>query len=104
MIGLGLGGHFQKALDESGKETFTKDDIIPIHTKALMDFCEDFSKKRQNWEFFLSLVFRSKMVIKEISCSNLQMNLTEIKIVFVNGKIRLLPVRSFFESFKFNNI
>lgn len=30
--------------------------------------------------------------------------LTEIKIVFVNGKIRLLPVRSFFESFKFNNI
>lgn len=23
MIGLGLGGHFQKALDESGKETFT---------------------------------------------------------------------------------
>lgn len=46
MIGLGLGGHFQKALDESGKETFTKDDIIPIHTKALMDFCEDFSKNR----------------------------------------------------------
>ena len=47
MIGIGLGGHFQKALDESGKETFTKDDIIPIHTKALMDFCEDFSKKKK---------------------------------------------------------
>lgn len=47
MIGLGLGGHFQKALNESGKETFTKDDIIPIHTKALMDFCEDFSKKKE---------------------------------------------------------
>lgn len=47
MIGLGLGGHFQKALDESGKETFTKDDIIPIHTKALMDFCEDFSEEKQ---------------------------------------------------------
>ena len=47
MIGLGLGGHFQKALDESGKETFTKDDIISIHTKALMDFCEDFSKKKK---------------------------------------------------------
>lgn len=47
MIGLGLGGHFQKALDESGKETFTKDDIIPIHSKALMDFCEDFSKKKK---------------------------------------------------------
>lgn len=38
MIGLGLGGHFQKALDESGKETFTKDEIIPIHAKALTDF------------------------------------------------------------------
>ena len=47
MIGLGLGSHFQKALDESGKETFTKDDIIPIHTKVLMDFCEDFSKKKK---------------------------------------------------------
>lgn len=61
VIGLGLGSHFQKALDESGKETFTKDDIIPIHAKALTDFCESFSKKKQNsqnWEFFLSLEFR----------------------------------------------
>lgn len=52
MIGLGLGSHFHKALDESGKETFTK---------ALTDFCESFSKKKQNsqnWEFFLSLEFR----------------------------------------------
>ena len=32
MIGLGLGGHFQKALDESGKETFTKDDILRQNT------------------------------------------------------------------------
>ena len=48
MIGLGLGDHFQKALDESGKETFTKDDIIPIHAKALTDFCESFSKKKRN--------------------------------------------------------
>lgn len=49
MIGLGL---VHKALDESGKETFTK---------ALTDFCESFSKKKQNsqnWEFFLSLEFR----------------------------------------------
>lgn len=53
---VGLGGHFQKALDESGKETFTKDDI---HTKALMDFCGNFSEKKQNsqnWEFFLIVV------------------------------------------------
>lgn len=50
MIGLGLGGHFQKALDESGKETFTKDDIIPIHAKALTDFCESFSKKKKEEE------------------------------------------------------
>lgn len=47
LIGIGLGDHFQKALDESGKETFTKDDIIPIHTKALMDFCENFSEKKK---------------------------------------------------------
>jgi hypothetical protein len=50
MIGLGLGSHFHKALDESGKETFTKDDIIPIHTKALTDFCESFSKKKKEEE------------------------------------------------------
>lgn len=50
MIGLGLGGHLQKALDESGKETFTKDDIIPIHTKALTDFCENFSEKKKEKE------------------------------------------------------
>lgn len=35
MIGLGL---VHKALDESGKETFTK---------ALTDFCESFSKKKK---------------------------------------------------------
>ena len=50
MIGFGLGGHFQKALNESGKETFTKDDIIPIHAKALTDFCESFSKKKKEEE------------------------------------------------------
>lgn len=50
MIGLGLGSHLQKALDESGKETFTKDDIIPIHAKALTDFCESFSKKKKEEE------------------------------------------------------
>lgn len=38
--------HFQKALDESGKETFTKDD----HAKALTDFCESFSKKKKEEE------------------------------------------------------
>lgn len=42
--------HFHKALDESGKETFTKDDIIPIHAKALTDFCESFSKKKKEAE------------------------------------------------------
>lgn len=50
MIGLGLGGHFQKALDESGKETFTKDDLIPIHAKALADFCASFSEKKKEVE------------------------------------------------------
>lgn len=47
MIGLGLGSHFHKALDESGKETFTKDDI---HAKALTDFCESFSEKKKEEE------------------------------------------------------
>ena len=50
MIGLGLGDLFQKALDESGKETFTKDNIILIHTKAVTDFCENFSEKKKEAE------------------------------------------------------
>lgn len=37
-------------MDESGKETFTKDDIISIHAKALTDFCESFSKKKKEEE------------------------------------------------------
>ena len=35
---IGMGGHFNKALEESGKETFTKEDLIPIHAKAVMEF------------------------------------------------------------------
>ena len=47
MIGMGLGGHFNKALEESGKETFTKEDLIPIHAKAVMEFCESFAAKKK---------------------------------------------------------
>lgn len=50
MIGLGLGGHFQKALDESGKETFTKDYLLSIHAKAVTDFCKNFSEKKKEDE------------------------------------------------------
>ena len=50
MIGMGLGGHFNKALEESGKETFTKEDLIPIHAKAVMEFCENFAAKKKEEE------------------------------------------------------
>ena len=50
LIGLGLGGHFQKALDESGKETFTKEDLIPIHANAIASFCADFQDKKKEKE------------------------------------------------------
>lgn len=50
-----------KALDESGKETFTKDDIIPA--KVFLKRRKKRNRKTkkqnsQNWEFFLSLEFR----------------------------------------------
>lgn len=45
MIGIGLGGHFRDALEKSGKETFTKEDLIPIH--AIANFCADFRDKKQ---------------------------------------------------------
>lgn len=45
MIGLGLGSHFRDALEKSGKETFTKEDLIPIH--AIASFCADFQDKKK---------------------------------------------------------
>lgn len=50
MIGMGLGGHFNKALKESGKETFTKEDLVLIHAKAVMEFCESFTAKKKEEE------------------------------------------------------
>lgn len=47
MIGIGLGGHFRDALEKSGKETFTKEDLIPIHANAIANFCADFRDKKQ---------------------------------------------------------
>ena len=47
MIGLGLGGHFRDALEKSGKETFTKEDLIPIHANAIASFCADFRDKKK---------------------------------------------------------
>lgn len=44
------GGYFNKALEESGKETFTKEDLIPIHAKAVMEFCESFAAKKKERE------------------------------------------------------
>lgn len=50
MVGMGLGGHFNKALEESGKETFTKEDLISIHAKAVMEFCESFTANKKERE------------------------------------------------------
>lgn len=50
MIGMGLGSHFNQALEESGKETFTKEDLISIHAKVVMEFCESFAAKKKERE------------------------------------------------------
>lgn len=47
LVGLGLGGHFGKALEDSGKENFTKDEILSIHASSIAKFCEDLKKKQQ---------------------------------------------------------
>lgn len=38
MIGLGLGSHFRDALEKSGKETFTKEDLCKCNRKLLCGF------------------------------------------------------------------
>lgn len=68
LVGLGLGGHFGKALEDSGKENFTKDEILSIHASSIAKFCENSKKSSRkprkqsfrNWEFFLNLEFRNK--------------------------------------------
>ena len=35
LVGLGLGGHFGKALEDSGKENFTKDEICIFDCEVL---------------------------------------------------------------------
>lgn len=66
LVGLGLGGHFGKALEDSGKENFTKDEILSIHASSIAKFSKRNSKKSsrkqsfRNWEFFLNLEFRNK--------------------------------------------
>lgn len=69
LVGLGLGGHFGKALEDSGKENFTKDEILSIHASSIAKISKRNSKKSsrkprkqsfRNWEFFLNLEFRNK--------------------------------------------
>lgn len=45
MIGMGLGGHFNKALEESGKETFTKEGEQKAKEDELKDAASDFLNK-----------------------------------------------------------
>lgn len=58
---IGMGGHFNsrgspssivyyKALEESGKETFTKEDLVSIHANAIASFCADFQDKKKEEE------------------------------------------------------
>lgn len=107
MIGLGLGGHFQKALDESGIYQRWPHSYPHLRISAQVFLKRRKKRNRktkkqnsQNWEFFLSLVFRSKV--------NSSLSIKSWYQV-VNGKIRLLckvenPSVPFFKSFKFNNI
>ena len=44
------GGHFMDALEKSGKETFTKEDLIPIHANVIANFCADFRDKKKEEE------------------------------------------------------
>lgn len=37
-------------MKESGKETFTKEDLVLIHAKAVMEFCESFTAKKKEEE------------------------------------------------------
>lgn len=50
MLGLSLGGRLVNLLEKEGKESFTKDEIIAIHAKAVAECSKEFACKREDIE------------------------------------------------------
>ena len=50
MLGLSLGGRLVNLLEKEGKASFTKDEIIALHAKAVADCSIEFASKREDTE------------------------------------------------------
>lgn len=50
MLGLSLGGRLVNLLEKEGKVSFTKDEIIALHAKAVAECSEEFASKRKDIE------------------------------------------------------
>lgn len=50
MLGLSLGGRLVNLLEKEGKASFTKDEIIAIHAKAVAECSKEFARKREDIE------------------------------------------------------
>ena len=50
MLGLSLGGRLVNLLEKEGKASFTKDEIIALHAKAVAECSEEFASKRKDIE------------------------------------------------------
>lgn len=50
LVGIAIGAHFTKALEDSGKQSFTKEEIIQLHTKAVIEASEELSARKEKRE------------------------------------------------------
>lgn len=47
LVGVSIGAHFAKALEDSGKQSFTKEEIIQLHTEAVMKASKELSERKE---------------------------------------------------------
>lgn len=50
LVGIAIGAHFAKVLEASDKQSFTKEEIIQLHTEAVMKASEELSERKKERE------------------------------------------------------
>lgn len=50
LVGIAIGSHFTKVLEDSDKQSFTKEEIIKLHAEAVMKASEELSERKEKRE------------------------------------------------------
>lgn len=47
LVGIAIGAHFTKVLKDSGKQSFTKEEIIKLHAEAVIKASEELNEQKE---------------------------------------------------------